>query len=168
MVFHQETTREERYRYSVQQIKSFQKSGLRLLKVLRSNLWQDVSILHLLCKKMRVFLLNLKVVLLYHLEDFLNLLLRCLRLPMRISSLSSPPPNGELSGSQSGWRVYSPSPRANRSNDFVRPRESARGRTNRARRSAHLAVRSRAARPNGRNNRWGLSPVRLIDWLYDF
>ena len=57
--------------------------------------------------------------------------------------------NGELSGSQSGWRVYSPSPRANGSNDFVRPRESARGRTNRARRSAQLAVRARTARPNG-------------------
>ena len=60
-------------------------------------------------------------------------------------------PNGELSGSESGWRVYSPSPRANGSNDFVRPRESARGRTNRARGSAQLAVRARAARPNAAN-----------------
>lgn len=31
---------------------------------------------------------------------------------------------------------------------FVRPRESARGRTNRASRHAQLAVRARAARPN--------------------
>ena len=67
-------------------------------------------------------------------------------------------PNGELSGSESGWRVYSPSPRANGSNDFVRPRESARGRTNRARRSAQLAVRARAARPNALNQRRGQLP----------
>ncbi len=63
--------------------------------------------------------------------------------------------NGELSGSESGWRVYSPRPRANGSNDFVRPRESARGRTNRARRSAQLAVRARAARPNEKISRSG-------------
>ena len=53
-----------------------------------------------------------------------------------------------MSGSQSGWRVYSPSPRANALERFIRTRESARGRTNRASGSAQLAVRARAARPN--------------------
>ena len=94
-VFLRETTREERYRFSVQNIKSLPNAWLRTLKTLRSNLWQDVLILRLLCQLMRAFLLSLKGVLLFRLEDFLNLLLRYLRLPMRISFLSSS--NGELS-----------------------------------------------------------------------
>jgi hypothetical protein len=72
MVLLRETTREERFRFSVQNIKSAPNSWLRTLKALRSNLWQDVLILYFLCKKVRVFLLNLKVVLLYHLEDSIS------------------------------------------------------------------------------------------------
>jgi len=56
--------------------------------------------------------------------------------------------NGELSEIPAGWHACMPRPTGFALERFVRPRESARGRTNRASAYAQLAVRSRAARPN--------------------
>jgi hypothetical protein len=68
--------------------------------------------------------------------------------------------NGELSEIPAGWHACMPRPTGFALERFVRTRESARGRTNRASATAQLAVRARAARPYGGNNRLAVaSPV---------
>jgi hypothetical protein len=55
--------------------------------------------------------------------------------------------NGELSEITAGWHACMPRQTGFALERFIRPRESARGRTNRASANARLAVRARAARP---------------------
>ena len=72
--------------------------------------------------------------------------------------------NGELSEMPAGCHACMARPMGFALERFVRPRESARGRTNRASANAQLAVRARAARPyvliSG-----GWQAVRCICWL---